>query len=50
MKKLVFVDAGVLIAAARGDDEISERTMEVLDNPEVSFASSIFVKLDLTLT
>ena len=47
MKKLVFVDAGVLIAAARGDDEISEQAMEVLDNPDVRFASSIFVKLEV---
>jgi len=29
MKKLVFVDAGVLIAAARGDDEVAERAIEV---------------------
>jgi len=41
MKKLVFVDAGVLIATARGDDEVAERAIEVLDNPDVSFASSI---------
>jgi len=47
MKKLVFVDAGVLIAAARGDDEISEQAMEILDNPDVRFASSIFVKLEV---
>ncbi len=47
MKKLVFVDAGILIAAARGDDEVAERAIEVLDDPDVSFASSIFVKLEV---
>ena len=47
MKKLIFIDAGVLIAAARGNDEIAEKAMEILDNPEFSFGSSIFVKLEV---
>ncbi len=47
MKKLIFVDAGVLIAAARGNDDISERAMEILDDSETSFGSSIFVKLEV---
>lgn len=47
MKRLVFVDAGVLIAAARGNDEVAQRAMEVLDDPEVRFASTIFVKLEV---
>lgn len=47
MKKLAFVDAGVLIAAARGDDEVAERAIEILDDPDVRFASSIFVKLEV---
>jgi predicted nucleic acid-binding protein len=46
-KKLVFVDAGILIAAARGNDELAQRAMEILDDPEVGFASSVFVKLEV---
>ena len=47
MEKLVFVDAGVLIAAARGNDEVARRAMEVLDDPVAKFASSIFVRLEV---
>ena len=47
MKKLIFVDAGVLIAAARGNDEVSILAMDILDDPDVEFASSIFVKLEV---
>jgi len=47
MKKLVFVDAGILIAAARGDDEVAKRAIELLDDPDIRFASSIFVKLEV---
>lgn len=32
--KLTFVDAGVLIAAARGSDDVARRAMEVLDDPD----------------
>ena len=45
--KLTFVDAGVLIAAARGSDEAAERAMEVLDDPTREFASSTFVQLEV---
>jgi hypothetical protein len=45
--KLTFVDASVLIAAARGADEISERALAILDDPERTFASSIFVRLEV---
>ena len=47
MKKVVFVDSGVLIAAARGSDEVSNSAMEVLDDPDAEFASSLFVKLEV---
>ena len=47
MKRLVFIDAGVLIAATRGSDEAAQRAMQVLDGSDASFASSIFVKLDV---
>ena len=47
MTRLVFVDAGVLIAAARGRDEAALRAMEVLDDPDAQFASSVFLKLEV---
>jgi len=47
LSKLVFVDAGVLIAAARGTDEVAQRALGALDDPDAVFASSIFVKLEV---
>lgn len=47
MPKLTFVDSGVLIAAARGTDEVARRAMAVLDDPERRFASSAFVRLEV---
>lgn len=44
--KLTYVDSSVLISAAIGKDEIAELAMEVLDDPDRSFASSVFVKLE----
>ena len=44
---ITFVDAGVLIAAARGRPDISARAMAVLDDPERTFASSEFVRLEV---
>lgn len=45
--KLTFVDAGVLIAAARGGSEQASRAMEILDDPEREFASSPFLRLEV---
>lgn len=45
--KITFVDAGVLIAAARGDLKNSLAALSVLDDPERSFASSAFVCLEV---
>ena len=45
--KLTFVDAGVLIAAVRGTEEIAKRALQVLDDPELNFASSVFVRLEV---
>ena len=42
-----FVDAGVLIAAARGDDDLAIRAMTILDDPNREFVSSEFVKLEV---
>jgi predicted nucleic acid-binding protein len=45
--KLTFVDAGVLIAAARGGSEQAARAMEILDDPEREFAASPFLRLEV---
>ncbi len=41
-----FVDSSVLLAAARGEDEAYQRAMKVLDDPERSFVSSVYVRLE----
>lgn len=45
--KLTFVDAGVLIAAARGGNDQAVRAMAVLDDPERGFAASPFLRLEV---
>lgn len=46
-KYLIYVDSSVLVNAARlSSTEVLPETM-LLDNPDVSFASSIFVKLEV---
>jgi predicted nucleic acid-binding protein len=47
MSKLTFVDSGVLIAAARGTEEVARLAMTVLDDPDRSFASSALVRLEV---
>ncbi len=42
-----FIDAGVLINAVRGTPDEILRIQELLDNPEVSFASSSYVQLEV---
>jgi predicted nucleic acid-binding protein len=42
-----YLDSGVLIAAARGVDKRSRAAMEVLDDPDREFASSVFVELEI---
>jgi len=37
---ITFVDAGVLIAGARGNAEVSARAIAILHDPNRSFASS----------
>ena len=46
-KKRTFIDSGVLIAAARGQPDISEHAMAILGDPDREFASSQFVKLEV---
>lgn len=45
--KLTFIDSGVLVAAARGVGEMSEKALEILEDSEREFASSVFVKLEV---
>ncbi len=45
--KLTFVDAGVLIAAARGGTEQAGRALEILDDPNREFAASPFLQLEV---
>jgi hypothetical protein len=42
-----FVDAGVLIAAARGGTEQAEAAMRILDDPDREFAASTFLRLEV---
>lgn len=42
-----FIDAGVLIYADRGQNEIAELALQVLEDDRREFASSIFVKLEV---
>jgi len=46
-KKITFVDAGVLIAAFRGNEPDSTAAFRILGGVEREFASSIFVKLEV---
>ena len=42
-----FVDANVLIAAFRGNPDLSQRAMEILDDPEREFIVSDYLKLEV---
>lgn len=42
-----FIDAGVLIAAARGQGALAVAAIRLLDDPQRLFASSIFVQLEV---
>jgi len=44
---LTYVDADVLIAAARGNDEIHAKAMAILDDPTRTFAASDFLRLEV---
>ena len=44
---ITFVDSGVLIAAARGTQEVSKIALEILADPTRTFASSSLVKLEV---
>ncbi|OAB57489.1 nucleic acid-binding protein [Phormidium willei BDU 130791] len=42
-----FVDAGVLIYAARAENEMAELSLQILEDDQREFASSIFLKLEV---
>lgn len=44
---VVFIDAGVLIAAARGIDMLSQRALDILGAPALQFASSDLIRLEV---
>jgi len=45
--KRTFLDSGVLIAAARGTDDNALLALQILDDPDRKFVSSVFVKLEV---
>lgn len=42
-----YIDAGVLIAAARGITPIAIKAIEIIDDPNREFVSSVFLKLEV---
>ncbi len=44
---LTYVDAGVLIVAARGTDTLAAKALEILDDPRREFASSDLLRLEV---
>ena len=44
---LTFLDAGVLIAAVRGQEDVAARALALLEAPERSFVTSDFLKLEV---
>jgi predicted nucleic acid-binding protein len=44
---LTFVDAGILILAARGSADLSARALAVLGDPRRTFVASPFLKLEV---
>ncbi len=47
MIKRTYIDANVLIAAFQGDEHISRRAMEVLDDPNRQLVVSDFLRLEV---
>ena len=42
-----FLDSGVLIAAARGNDTVAQRALDIIKDRERVFVSSPFVRLEI---
>ena len=45
--KITFIDSGVLVTAARGVGEDSEKALEILADSSCEFASSEFIKMEV---
>jgi len=45
--KVTFMDAGALIAAARGQGPEATAALAILDDPDRVFASSLFVRMEV---
>ena len=45
--KLTYVDSNVLMAAARGTSEVSDKALSFLDDPDRCYVSSDFTKLEI---
>lgn len=46
-RKRTYLDAGVLLVIVRGKEEIAEKGLHILDDPEREFVSSPFLKLEV---
>jgi hypothetical protein len=46
--KITFIDSGVLVTAARGVGEDSEKALEILADSSRQFGSSKFIKLEVS--
>jgi len=44
---LTYVDASVLIATVRGQGDLPTRALAVLDDPDRTFAASVFLRLEI---
>lgn len=44
--KTTFVDSSLLIAVAKGEKDIYEKALEIIDDPDREFVSSVYVKLE----
>jgi predicted nucleic acid-binding protein len=45
--KITFIDSGILVTAARGLGEESEKALEILTDSNREFASSAFIKMEV---
>lgn len=46
-RKRTYLDAGVLIAAVRGREDVAAKAIQILDDPDREFVSSPFLKLEV---
>ena len=44
---ITFIDSGVLVAASRGVEDLSDKALSILASTEREFASSTFIKLEV---